>query len=136
MGFIVGETVSKRKRRLADLVKEHLHSLGYSAETVDNRKNAAGHTDQVVVDSDIGLVHISFSSSLEPNASISAGDYVEGNQDFLVDKSYVAFGWNTKDGRTMIMFIHVNAVQGRLSLTKSEIKELRNRELSTVLSSK
>ncbi|WP_312961139.1 hypothetical protein [Stutzerimonas nitrititolerans] len=134
MSLIIGDTVSKRKRCLAELVKEHLIALGHEAELVENRTNSAGHTDQVIVDSSIGIIHVSASSSLEPNASIRAGDYQEGCQDFLVDKKYIAFGWNTKDKRTIIMFVHAKEIEGKSSLTKNEIKQLSERILNKVLS--
>jgi hypothetical protein len=135
MSLIVGDTVSKRKRCLAELVKKHLIALGHEAKLIDNRTNSAGHTDQVIVDSSLGIIHVSASSSLEPNASIRAADYQEGGQSFLVDKKYVAFGWNTKDKRTIIMFVNSKEVDGKPSLTKNEIKQLSERALNKVLSS-
>jgi len=134
MSFIVGDTVPKRKKCLTELVKDHLIALGHEAKTTETRTNSAGHTDQVVVESSIGLIHISASSNLEPNASIRAADYQEGSQHFLVDKSYVAFGWNTKDKRTIIMFVPAKEVEGKPSLTKTEIKQLSERSLNKVLS--
>lgn len=133
MSHIVGDTISKRKRCLAELVKEHLISLGHEAEVIENRTNSAGHTDQVVVESSIGIIHVSASSSLEPNACIRAADYQEGGQAFLVDKKYVAFGWNTKDRRTIVMFVQAKAVEGKPSLTKIEIYKLSERALNKVL---
>ena len=136
MSFIFGDTVSKRKKCLAELVKDHLLALGHDAKLTENRTNSAGHTDQIVVESSIGIIHISASSSLEPNASIRAADYQEGDQSFLADKSYVAFGWNTKDQRTIIMFVQSAEIEGKSSLTKNEIKKLSDRDLNKVLTHK
>lgn len=134
MSLLVGDTVLKRKKCLAELVKEHLITLGYEAKTIENRTNSAGHTDQVIVESSIGVIHLTASSSLEPNASIRAADYQEGGQDFLADKNYVAYGWNTKDRRTIIMFVPAREIEGKASLTKNEIKKLSERTLNKVFS--
>tara|TARA_B100000745_G_scaffold166791_1_gene109177 strand:- start:40 stop:450 length:411 start_codon:yes stop_codon:yes gene_type:complete len=133
MSFIVGDTILKRKKCLAELVRDHLTALGYEAKMTENRTNSAGHTDQFVVESSIGLIHISASSNLEPNASIRAANYQEGSQHFLAEKKYVAFGWNTKDKRTIIMFVPAKEVEGKPSLTKNEIKKLSERSLNKVL---
>ncbi len=134
MSLLVGDTVPKRKKCLAELVKEHLIALGHEAKIIENRTNSAGHTDQVIVESAIGLIHLTASSSLEPNASIRAADYQEGEQAFLADKEFVVYGWNTKDQRTIIMFVPAKKIQGKASLTKSEIKQLSERTLNKVFS--
>jgi hypothetical protein len=131
--YIVGDTVSKRKKCLASLVEKHLISLGHEAQLIENHTNSADHTDQVVVKSSIGLIHITASSDTDPNASIRASDYQDGKQDFLVDKSHVAFGWNTKDRRTIILFVPAIYVEGKTSLTKSEINQLSDQGLNKVM---
>ena len=51
MSSIFGDTVSKRKKCLAELDKDHLLALGHDAKLTENRTNSAGHTDQIVVES-------------------------------------------------------------------------------------
>ena len=131
--MITGDTVQKRKRCLAKLVEEHLRSIGHAANIVENRENSEGHRDQVVVDSDIGVIHVTSTESLEPNASIPLAGYSDDSQKFLADKSFVAFGWNSKDKRTFLMFVDAKTIKDLLSLTKSEIKRMRDSDLSTVL---
>jgi len=131
--MITGDTVHKRKRCLAQLIEEHLRSVGHEASVVENRENSEGHRDQVVVDSDIGVIHVTSTESLEPNASIPLAGYSDNSQKFLADKSFVAFGWNSKDKRTFLMFVDAKEIKDVLSLTKSEIKGMRDPGLSTVL---
>ena len=132
MSRLVGNTVPQRKKSLASLVEQHFNSLGHNAKMLENRTNTKGCTDLVVVDSDIGLVHLTATGNTEPNASISVVDKVERHQDFLADKVFVAYGWNTRDNRTMIFFVPVSSVAGKESLTKNEINRLS--EFHVVLS--
>ena len=134
MSLLAGETVSKRKKCLASLVAKHLISLGHEASVVENRKNSAGHIDRVVVESSIGLIHLTASSSREANAAIPAADFKDGDQSFLADKTYVAYGWNSKDQRTVIMFVEAAKIWGKKSLTKNEIRQLSERHLNKVIS--
>ena len=131
--MINGKTVLERKKCLAALVARHLESLGHSASVVEGRTNSEGHTDRVLVESSIGLVHLTASVNREPDGSIPTSDYEDGSQSFLADKDFVAYGWNTKDDRTMIMFVPVANVIGNKSLSKSQIRSASRREYSTVL---
>ncbi len=131
--MITGNTVLERKKCLADLVAHHLESLGYPAKVVEGRKNSQGHTDRVLVDSSIGLVHLTASVNQEPNGSIPTSDFEDGDQSFLADKDFVAYGWNTKDNRTLIMFVPIADIIGNKSLSKSQIRLASNRTFSTVL---
>lgn len=133
MALITGNTIAKRKRALAEIVVRHLSGLGHHAELVEGRTNSSGHRDTVVVESSIGFVHVAASGSTAPNDTIRAAGYSDGDQTFLAEKSYVAFGWNTKDGRTMVMFVPASDIAGKASLPKSEIKRLSIPALSAVL---
>ena len=131
--MIDGKTILERKKSLAALVAHHLSSLGHSASVVEGRTNSLGHTDRVLVESSIGLVHLTASVNQDPDGSIPTSDYEDGGQSFLADKDFVAYGWNTKDKRTMIMFVPVSVVLGNKSLSKSQIRSASSREYSTVL---
>ncbi len=133
--MITGKTVLDRKKSLAALVADHLASLGHKASIVEGRTNSQGHTDRVLVNSSIGLIHVTASVNKEPDGSIPTSDYDDGNQAFLADKDFVAYGWNTKDNRTMLMFVSMTAVIGKMSLSKSQIKRASIREYSIVLPS-
>lgn len=131
--MLSGKTVLERKKCLAALVARHLASLGHTASVVEGRINSQGHTDRVLVESSIGLVHLTASVNREPDGSIPTSDYEDGSQSFLADKDFVAYGWNTKDNRTMIMFVPTASVIGNKSLSKGQIRSASNREYSTVL---
>lgn len=131
--MIIGKTVLDRKKCLASLVEEHLNSLGKAATIIENRTNSKGHTDRVLVQSSIGLIHLTASVNQDPDGSIPTSDYQDGSQDFLADKDFVAYGWNTKDKRTMIMFVPVDSVLGNKSLSKSQIRASSNRDYNVVL---
>ncbi len=133
MTRLVGETVMQRKMCLAELVRDHLRfELGHTAELIENRTNSAGHTDTVLVNSSLGLIHLTASSSLDQNERIRTTDYQKGEQNFLADKTYVAYGWNTKDARTIILFVPTTSLVGIESLSRSELQKLSNRELNKV----
>ncbi len=136
MAHLIGDSVPERKNCLASLVERHLKNLGHSAEIVKNKTNSAGHTDIVLVSSSAGLVHCSATASTESNAYIPVADFdAEGGQDYLVDKDWVAFGWNRKDKTTSIMFVSVEAVHNKRRMSKQEIIALRDRQLSIILPS-
>lgn len=59
----------ERKRQLAGLVAEHLRSIGHDATVLTGHLNASRHRDQAIVESSIGMVHTTASSSTDPNAS-------------------------------------------------------------------
>jgi hypothetical protein len=131
--MIVGKTVLERKRCLASLVSAHLNSVGAEASIVENRVNSKGHTDRVLVLSSIGIIHLTASVNQDPDGGIPTADYQDGGQEFLADKDFVAYGWNTKDKRTMIMIVPVDAVIGKKSLSKSEIRQARIPEYSKTI---
>jgi len=133
--MLVGTTVSERKKCLAELVAKHLNELFNSddSEVVKGRVNSAGLKDQVVVESKkLGLIHLTATGSVEPNDTLVTSGFEDGNQNFLADKAYVAYGWNGKDGRTFLMFVKSENVEGRQGLTKSKIKEISVKELNKV----
>lgn len=132
MTRLVGDTVAMRKKCLAELVRDHLMGLGHMAELVEHRTNSAGHTDTVVVASSLGLIHLTATSSLDPNEKIRVVDYKHGEQHFLADKAYVAYGWNTSDARTIILLVPASDLVGADSLSRSELLKLSNRELNKV----
>lgn len=133
MSLIQGKTVLARKFCLAELVASHLQSVGVEATVLKDRRNSEGHIDRVVVDSAIGLIHLTASNNEEPNGSIPTADFVGKGQAFLADKEFVAYGWNTKDNRTMIMFVPTLSVIGHNSLTKAEIRQFSNLQYSVAL---
>lgn len=116
-----GKTKLERKKCLANLVAEHLRDLGHTAEVVIGRQNTeASFTDRVVVQSSLGLIHCAAYSGVEPNERLGR----QGpNQDWLLDKTYIACGWNDKDDRTLIFFLLPETIRGTTGLTKSEIKK-------------
>ena len=131
--MIEGKSKLDRKKCLAEIVAQHLVSLGHTASVVEGRINSAGHRDQVLVESSIGLVHLTASNNTEPGGSILSSDIENASQQFLADKSFVAYGWNTKDRRTMVMVVPIAAVLGNKSMTKDQIRLASVRELSKVL---
>ena len=130
--MIVGSTKLDRKRSLAGIVASHLVSLGHQASVIENRVNSRGHKDLVLVESDLGLIHLTASINQEPGGSILASDVGDGSQDFLADKSLVAYGWIAKDGRTIVMFVPVDAVKGNRAMTKDQIRAASIREYNAV----
>lgn len=131
--MISGNTVLERKRCLAELVADRLISLGVNASLIENRVNSKGHTDRVLVESSIGLIHLVASVNEDPEGSIPTSDFQDGSQDFLADKDFVVYGWNTKDKRAMIMFVPIENVLGNKSLSKSQIKDANIRKYSYVI---
>jgi hypothetical protein len=130
--MIIGNTVQERKKSLAELVKNHLESLGKKAQIIFNRTNSAGHTDQVLIDSDVGLVHLITTSSNNPNASLVTSGFIAKEQDFLSDKTYICYGWVARDKRTFLMFVEPHNILGLEGISKQQIGKLRNKELSAV----
>lgn len=133
MPLLIGDTVSKRKKCLAELVEKHLNAIGHKAKLIERRANSAGHTDRVLIESDLGFIHLTASSNLQPNERIRTARYKDGDQAFLADKAYVAYGWNTEDDRTLIMFVSAGAIKGKVALTKTEIEKLSDQNLNAVL---
>tara|TARA_R110001599_G_scaffold58612_9_gene162321 strand:+ start:11215 stop:11613 length:399 start_codon:yes stop_codon:yes gene_type:complete len=131
--MITGNTVHERKESLAELVKNHLNKLGKSAEIILNRTNSAGHTDRVLVKSEIGFIHITTTSFSDPNASLVTGGFVEKEQDFAEDKAFICYGWVTRDKRTFLMFVEPKHIIGLERISKQQITKLRNREFSKVI---
>ena len=131
--MIQGKSVQERKKSLAELVKNHLQDLGKSAELIFSRVNSKGHKDQVLVESEIGLIHVTTSSSNDPNSPLVTGGFKEKEQDFLADKDFVVYGWCAKDGSTFLMFVDPQKLVGKDGISKQEITALRDRELSIVL---
>lgn len=130
MPALTGKSVLERKKCLANLVVKRLVELGHKAQVVENRTNDAGHTDRVLVESSLGLVHITALSSTNPNDAIP---YQAEEQKWIAGKSYSAIGWNTKDHRTLIFFVSANLMEGRTDLTKDSVRSLSSKELSFVL---
>ena len=79
--MITGTTVLERKKCLAALVAGHLTSLGHTASIIEGRINSQGHTDRVLVESSIGLVHLTASVNRDPQGSIPTSDFEDGSQD-------------------------------------------------------
>ena len=131
--MIVGDTTPKRKESLAMLVLGQLKEKGIDANLVRNRTNSEGHKDQVLLETEIGLIHLAATNNVDPNSGFPTGSYETKSQTYLVDKDYVAYGWNTKDKRTFVMFVDPADVKGKENLSKSDIRDLRNKELSFVL---
>jgi hypothetical protein len=119
---IEGKTKSERKRRLAVIVVDRLTALGHTASIVEGRVNSLGHKDRILVDSSLGLIHLTASSNTDPSGSILSSDIEDASQAFLADKSLVAYGWNAHDGRSIVMFVSVTAVLGNRSMTKDQIR--------------
>lgn len=132
--MIKGKTKFERKHSVAVLVKDHLSRQGLSAEIIKDRVNSLGHKDLVLVKCDIGLIHVSTCSSKDPNASLITSNFANNSQKFLADKDYVAFGWQTKDKRTLLIFLKASELIGKDSITKAEASRLKVNELSEVYS--
>lgn len=130
MSKIKGDNIPQRKKSLAIIVCKHLNTLNLNAKLIENRTNSAGHTDRVVIESDLGLVHITALSSSNPNDLIP---YQRGSKNWFEDKSYIAVGWNVSDGRTLVFFIPSKHFKERNDLSKSNIKPLCNKELTAIL---
>lgn len=124
---------ARRKQQLAELVADRLQSLGHQAQIVTGHQNPNGHRDLVIVESSIGLVHTTASKSTDPNASILVSDIEDGSQIFLEGKTWVAFGWVDRGGRTLLQFVLVEHVRGRSSIPKTEVLRRADRDLSSVL---
>ena len=134
MTILEGKTATLRKKCLAALVASHLEKEGHVVEVVENRTDSEGRKDGVLVQSDkIGLIHVTATTSTDPNALVPLTAYKDGTQDPLNEKVYVAFGWNTRDGRTLIAFVPVRDLIGKKSLSKGELKRLSDRSLGAVL---
>lgn len=135
MPRIVGNSVPERKSCLADLVVEHLSAkkLDGRAEVLRNRTNTDGHTDQVVVSSPrFGLIHVMAIGGIRPNDTIPFQG--EGaDQRWLAEKSLVAFGWNTDDGRTLIFFLDADSVRENPPEDKPAVAVRAKGELTAVL---
>lgn len=129
MHKILGTDAMERKKSLADLVISHLTELGHEATLLRNRTNSKEHTDRILIDSNIGLVHVTALSSKDPNEKIP---YQKNDQRWLADKSYVAIGWNTKDNRTFLFFIKAEDMLGKFDLSKTDLNSMRDRTLSKV----
>jgi len=130
MPAIVGKSVLDRKITLAGLVAQHLTDLGHSATVAENRTNSAGHTDRIVVESSLGLIHITALSSTNPNEALP---HQGEEQKWIEEKSYIAIGWNDKAGRTLIFFVPANSILGRTDLTKDIMKNLSDRSLNKII---
>jgi hypothetical protein len=130
---ITGASVQQRKKCLANLIVEHLLSLGKDAEILENKTNSAGHKDQVLVKSCIGLIHVTATESIDPNGCLPVADYKDGNQSFLADKKFVTFGWNTKDKRTFLIFVEPKSLTNQYSISKSQLVKLKNKEYSVAI---
>lgn len=132
MPKIEGENPQQRKLSLAGIVSDYLNSKNLNAKLLKNRTNSEGHTDQVVVGSDLGLIHITALSSKNPNEAIP---YQGGDQNWLADKEYIAIGWNADAKRTLIFFVKASKFVGRTDLTKPIVKELSEKSLNAILPS-
>jgi hypothetical protein len=100
---------------------------------IENKINSVGHRDQVIIKSSIGLIHITATESIDPNASIPIANYKDNNQSFLADKDHIAFGLNTKDQRTILIFVEADKLVGLKSLSKLQIVKLKTKEYSGVI---
>jgi len=68
----------------------------------------------------------------DPNGAIPFQD--EGaNQSWLAEKSYVAFGWNDRLGRTLIFFADAQVVRETPPRNKEGVRRLANGELTATL---
>ncbi len=131
--MITGSTVYERKASAAQLVINHLQALGHKASLIKNETNSQGHTDRLLVDSSLGIIHITTTASNDPNAEMVTGDFGTGNQPHLAGKAYIAYCWNAKDGRTFLMFVSPDAIEGKTGISKQDITRLRDKTLSTVI---
>jgi len=132
MPKIEGDNPQQRKLRLAEIVSDYLNSKSMDAKLLKNRTNSEGHTDQVVVESNIGLIHITALSGKNPNEAIP---YQGGDQKWLADKEYIAVGWNADAKRTLIFFVKASKFIGRTDLTKPIVKQLSEKNLNAILPS-
>jgi hypothetical protein len=132
---LVGETVQERKKCLAKLVLEHFKSSGidHDASIVENRVNSAGHRDLVLVHSQkLGLIHVTAIGNTPQDTPLPFFRE-EGDQDWLVEKTLVAFGWVDRDDRTLIFFVNAEFVRKNPKLTKRMILANRDTTLSVTL---
>lgn len=130
MSKIQGENRQQRKKSLAFLACEHLNTLSLNANIIENRPNSAGHRDLVVIESDLGLVHVTALSGTNPNDLIP---YQGNDKSWVEEKSYIAVGWNTSKGKTLIFFVPSIHFRERSDLSKNSIKPLCNKELTAIL---
>lgn len=128
--YIKGETVVERKKCLANLICEELRKKGNTAETLFNEKGESGHKDTVVISSNIGKIHVTATESKEPDSSFRG---VQAGDTWMEGKDFVAFGWNTKDDRTMIMFTRPEDLPSGKSLSKDDIRKVNVKEYTMVL---
>jgi len=130
---ITGNSFLQRKKCLALLVVEHLTGLGEDAEIIVFEKNSEGYRDQVVVKSSLGVIHVIATASKDPNEKILIANYNDHNQNFLAGKDFVVFGWNTRDKRTMLIFVKAIDLLGLISLSKSQIVKLKIKKYSVAI---
>jgi len=130
---ITGNSFLQRKKCLALLVVEHLTGLGEDAEIIVFEKNSEGYRDQVVVKSSLGVIHVIATASKDPNATILIANYNDHNQNFLAGKDFVVFGWNTRDKRTMLIFVKAADLLGLIGLNKPQIAKLKTKKYSVVI---
>ncbi|MBM7070673.1 hypothetical protein JQC92_01270 [Shewanella sp. 202IG2-18] len=128
---LTGNTPIERKRNLAHIVIEHLLALNIKAKLIENHRNSIGHTARFLIDSDIGLIHLTATGNKAPNSSIAVAEFKTGNQDYLADIKYIAYGWNTADDQTVLAFVKSKDVGGHKRLSKGKIIELSDKKLST-----
>ena len=119
--MISGSTPCQRKYSLSKLVANHLIELGDQATVVENQINSSDHLDLVLVRSaKFGFIHITSTGNEDIESSILVADF-KGEQKYLTDKNYVAYGWNHLTGSS-IYFVEADKVKGRWHFKKSEIR--------------
>ena len=133
---LVGDTIPERKRRLAELVRDHINASvpDEHATLVDNQPNLVGHRDLVRVHStpNLGVIHVTAIGNT-PQDNPLPFFQEEGGQDWLEGKSFVAFGWVDAADRTLIFFVDAEFVKNNPTLSKRMIRDNRDRRLSVVL---
>lgn len=109
--------VNNRKSLLAGMVYDRLAEKGMHPKLYEKRENTSGHTDDVVVwASQTGFIHISAHTS----KSINASDFQKGMQNYLADKSMIAFGWQDEN-EVDVYFVPVSFIKGNSRLSQQEI---------------
>jgi hypothetical protein len=132
---LVGNSPQERTSCLANLIVEHFVAKKIDGRTavLRNHTNSAGHTDPVVVSCPrLGLIHVIAIGGRGQDGGIPL--HREGpGQDWLVDKSYVAFGWIDPFERTVICFVETAAIRATPPKSKESVMRLANHDLTALL---
>ncbi len=134
---LVGNSLQERTSCLANLIVEHFVTKKIDGRTavLRNHTNSAGHTDPVVVNCPrFGLIHVIAIGGHDQDGGVPL--HREGSgQDWLADKSYVAFGWIDPFERTAIYFVEAAAIRATPPKSKEGVMRLANTDLTALLRS-